>query len=139
MIQAAYNVGGHTISVHMIQNSILGCRLARPGQVNHVPLFLISVSSVQLPNIFISFSTNYVLMGVINLTSACSGSGHCFHRPRNSRLEMSGKHFPLSILNLSCILLCVQEAILILRYIYALDLVLLVQKLISVNSYILLL
>lgn len=31
--QAAYNVGGHTISVDMIQRSILGCRLPRPGQV----------------------------------------------------------------------------------------------------------
>ncbi|KAL6347930.1 hypothetical protein AAG906_037659 [Vitis piasezkii] len=32
LLKAAYNVGGHTISVDMIQNSILGCRLARPGQ-----------------------------------------------------------------------------------------------------------
>ncbi|CAL5333651.1 unnamed protein product [Camellia sinensis] len=32
LLKAAYNVGGHTISVNMIQNSILGCRLPRPGQ-----------------------------------------------------------------------------------------------------------
>ncbi|XP_015574576.1 uncharacterized protein LOC8279547 isoform X1 [Ricinus communis] len=31
-IKAAYNVGGHTINVDMIQSSILGCRLPRPGQ-----------------------------------------------------------------------------------------------------------
>lgn len=33
-LQAAYNVGGHTISVDIIQRSILGCRLPRPGQVS---------------------------------------------------------------------------------------------------------
>ncbi|KAG2705558.1 hypothetical protein I3843_05G052900 [Carya illinoinensis] len=32
LLKAAYNVGGHTISVDMIQSSILGCRLPRPGQ-----------------------------------------------------------------------------------------------------------
>ncbi|XP_057493867.1 uncharacterized protein LOC130779286 [Actinidia eriantha] len=32
LLKAAYNVGGHTVSVNMIQNSILGCRLPRPGQ-----------------------------------------------------------------------------------------------------------
>ncbi|XP_052186804.1 uncharacterized protein LOC127797717 [Diospyros lotus] len=32
LLKAAYNVGGHTITVDMIQNSILGCRLPRPGQ-----------------------------------------------------------------------------------------------------------
>ncbi|XP_043714243.1 uncharacterized protein LOC122662623 isoform X2 [Telopea speciosissima] len=31
-LKAAYNVGGHTISVDTIQSSILGCRLPRPGQ-----------------------------------------------------------------------------------------------------------
>ncbi|TQD76720.1 hypothetical protein C1H46_037754 [Malus baccata] len=31
-LKAAYSVGGHTISVDMIQRSILGCRLPRPGQ-----------------------------------------------------------------------------------------------------------
>ncbi|PPS02491.1 hypothetical protein GOBAR_AA18168 [Gossypium barbadense] len=29
---AAYNIGGHTISADTIQNSILGCRMSRPGQ-----------------------------------------------------------------------------------------------------------
>ncbi|KAK9165629.1 hypothetical protein Scep_000820 [Stephania cephalantha] len=32
VLKAAYNVGGHTISAEMIQNSILGCRMPRPGQ-----------------------------------------------------------------------------------------------------------
>ncbi|GMP38078.1 hypothetical protein CsSME_00009472 [Camellia sinensis var. sinensis] len=32
LLKAAYNVGGHTISVDKIQNSILGCRLPHPGQ-----------------------------------------------------------------------------------------------------------
>ncbi|GFY89960.1 electron transporter, putative [Actinidia rufa] len=32
LLKAAYNVGGRTISVDMMQNSILGCRLPRPGQ-----------------------------------------------------------------------------------------------------------
>lgn len=32
--QAAYNIGGHIISVDMIQSSILGCRLPRSGQVS---------------------------------------------------------------------------------------------------------
>ncbi|KAK9287115.1 hypothetical protein L1049_015526 [Liquidambar formosana] len=32
VLKAAYNVGGQTINVDMIQNSILGCRLPRPGQ-----------------------------------------------------------------------------------------------------------
>ena len=36
-MQAAYNIGGHTVSVDMIQSSILGCRLPRPGQVNPIP------------------------------------------------------------------------------------------------------
>lgn len=36
-MQAAYNIGGHTISVDMIQSSILGCRMPRPGQVNPIP------------------------------------------------------------------------------------------------------
>lgn len=33
MIQAAYNIGGHNISVGDIQSTILGCRLPHPGQV----------------------------------------------------------------------------------------------------------
>ncbi|KAF8410618.1 hypothetical protein HHK36_003150 [Tetracentron sinense] len=32
VIQAAYNVAGHTISVDTIESSILGCRMPRPGQ-----------------------------------------------------------------------------------------------------------
>ncbi|KAF5727225.1 hypothetical protein HS088_TW22G00914 [Tripterygium wilfordii] len=32
LLKAAYNIGGHDISVDMIQTSILGCRLPRPGQ-----------------------------------------------------------------------------------------------------------
>ncbi|KAJ7967367.1 Ternary complex factor MIP1, leucine-zipper [Quillaja saponaria] len=32
VLKAAYNVGGHTVSVNTIQNSILGCRMPRPGQ-----------------------------------------------------------------------------------------------------------
>ncbi|KAK7312364.1 hypothetical protein VNO77_36162 [Canavalia gladiata] len=32
VLKAAYNIGGHTISVDLIQNFILGCRLPRPGQ-----------------------------------------------------------------------------------------------------------
>ena len=32
---AAYNIGGHTISADTIQNTILRCRLPRPGQVVH--------------------------------------------------------------------------------------------------------
>uniref|UniRef100_A0A0R0HS59 DUF547 domain-containing protein n=1 Tax=Glycine max TaxID=3847 RepID=A0A0R0HS59_SOYBN len=34
VLKAAYNIGGHTLSVDLIQNFILGCRLPRPGQVN---------------------------------------------------------------------------------------------------------
>ncbi|CAK7339484.1 unnamed protein product [Dovyalis caffra] len=32
LLRAAYNVGGHTFSADMIQSSILGCRMSRPGQ-----------------------------------------------------------------------------------------------------------
>ncbi|KAF3618038.1 hypothetical protein FXO38_33637 [Capsicum annuum] len=32
LLKAAYNIGGNTVSVDMIQSSILGCRLPRPGQ-----------------------------------------------------------------------------------------------------------
>ncbi|XP_055809008.1 uncharacterized protein LOC129877518 [Solanum dulcamara] len=32
LLKAAYNIGGNTISVEMIQSSVLGCRLPRPGQ-----------------------------------------------------------------------------------------------------------
>ncbi|XAR72846.1 hypothetical protein NMG60_11019624 [Bertholletia excelsa] len=39
LLKAAYNVGGHTVSVDMIQNFILGCRLPRPGQWLHSLFF----------------------------------------------------------------------------------------------------
>ncbi|XP_065855592.1 uncharacterized protein [Euphorbia lathyris] len=32
ILKAAYNVGGHTVNIDMIQSSILRCRLSRPGQ-----------------------------------------------------------------------------------------------------------
>ncbi|XWS29341.1 hypothetical protein CRYUN_Cryun24cG0020800 [Craigia yunnanensis] len=32
LLRAAFNIGGHTISADTIQSSILGCRVARPGQ-----------------------------------------------------------------------------------------------------------
>ncbi|KAG4987866.1 hypothetical protein JHK85_030849 [Glycine max] len=32
LLKAAYNVGGHTISADTIQNTILKCRMSRPGQ-----------------------------------------------------------------------------------------------------------
>lgn len=32
LLKAAYNVGGHVFSANVIQNSILGCRMSRPGQ-----------------------------------------------------------------------------------------------------------
>lgn len=35
LLKAAYNIGGNTISVDMIQNYILGCRLPHPGQWFH--------------------------------------------------------------------------------------------------------
>jgi hypothetical protein len=33
-LQAAYKVGGYTVSADTIQNTILRCRMSRPGQVN---------------------------------------------------------------------------------------------------------
>ncbi|KAA3463333.1 Globin [Gossypium australe] len=36
MSQAAYNVGGYTMSIETIQGSILGCKLQRPGQVKSI-------------------------------------------------------------------------------------------------------
>lgn len=32
LLKAAYNIGGHIVSADSIQNSILGCRMSRPGQ-----------------------------------------------------------------------------------------------------------
>lgn len=45
VFQAAYNIGGNTVSVDMIQSSILGCRLPRPGQVN--PCLLLYLDTVR--------------------------------------------------------------------------------------------
>ncbi|KAG8368285.1 hypothetical protein BUALT_Bualt15G0029400 [Buddleja alternifolia] len=39
VLKAAYNIGGHTISVDTIQSSILGCRLPRPTQWLHSLFF----------------------------------------------------------------------------------------------------
>lgn len=39
LLQAAYNVGGQTVSADMIQTYILGCRMPRPGQVDDIPIF----------------------------------------------------------------------------------------------------
>lgn len=40
MVQAGYNIGGHTISADTIQSFILGCRMSRPGQVSRYQLSL---------------------------------------------------------------------------------------------------
>ncbi|KAK1383393.1 Ternary complex factor MIP1, leucine-zipper [Heracleum sosnowskyi] len=32
LLKAAYNIGGHIVSVNLIQSSILGCQMSRPGQ-----------------------------------------------------------------------------------------------------------
>ncbi|KAL1824365.1 hypothetical protein ACET3Z_011143 [Daucus carota] len=32
LLKAAYNIGGHIVSANLIQSSILGCRMSRPGQ-----------------------------------------------------------------------------------------------------------
>ncbi|KAE8715701.1 putative set domain protein [Hibiscus syriacus] len=32
LLRAVYNIGGHTIGADTIQNTILGCRISRPGQ-----------------------------------------------------------------------------------------------------------
>jgi hypothetical protein len=48
-MQAAYNIGGHTINVEMIQGSILGCRLPRPGQVNPIPEIHIKYQKIKGP------------------------------------------------------------------------------------------
>jgi hypothetical protein len=37
-LQAAYKVGGYTVSADTIQNTILRCRMSRPGQVNSMIL-----------------------------------------------------------------------------------------------------
>ena len=59
MFQAAYNVGGHTVNVDMIQSSILGCRLFRPGQVN---MLLWNFYLTTLPASFgFSFNTGFLI------------------------------------------------------------------------------
>ncbi|CAK9185456.1 unnamed protein product [Ilex paraguariensis] len=32
LLKAAYNIGGHVVSADVIQSSVLGCRMSRPGQ-----------------------------------------------------------------------------------------------------------
>ncbi|KAM3220220.1 hypothetical protein P3S67_019960 [Capsicum chacoense] len=39
LLKSAYNIGGYTVSVDMIQNSILRCQLPRPGQWLHSLFF----------------------------------------------------------------------------------------------------
>jgi hypothetical protein len=41
-LQAAYKVGGYTVSADTIQNTILRCRMSRPGQVN----LMIQITSI---------------------------------------------------------------------------------------------
>lgn len=62
------------------------------------------------------------IVGLMKLLSACSGYACYSLQKENSRVEMNGKHMQLSIQNPFCTLLCVQEAILILRYITTFDL-----------------
>ena len=56
VLQAAYNVGGHVVSADVIQNSILGCKMSRPGQVHSestVSCFHIFPTNVYLDVIFV--------------------------------------------------------------------------------------
>ncbi|XP_019448527.1 PREDICTED: uncharacterized protein LOC109351521 isoform X2 [Lupinus angustifolius] len=39
VLKAAYNIGGQTISIDLIQNFILGCKLPRPGQAQWLRLW----------------------------------------------------------------------------------------------------
>ncbi|XP_023511613.1 uncharacterized protein LOC111776407 [Cucurbita pepo subsp. pepo] len=57
ILKAAYNVGGHVISVDMIQSSILGCRLPRPGQWLH--LFLSSKTKLKVNDAQKSYRINH--------------------------------------------------------------------------------
>ncbi|CAK9315844.1 unnamed protein product [Citrullus colocynthis] len=57
ILKAAYNIGGHIISVDMIQSSILGCRLPRPGQWLH--LFLSSKTKFKVNDAQKSFPINH--------------------------------------------------------------------------------
>lgn len=63
VMQAAYNIGGHTISVDTIQNSILQCRLLCPGKVGHSTALdsancLHSFASAEQHGSFISYVFN---------------------------------------------------------------------------------
>lgn len=60
------------------------------------------------------------VVGLIKLSSACSGFACYFLQERNSNLEMNGKHMQLSIQNPFYTLHSVREAILILRYFFIL-------------------
>lgn len=132
MIQAAYNVGGRTISVDMIQNSILGCRLPRPGQVNLIFMLLDYSYSCCSPFTYELNHINYYvkvtsihfchcihfcsdLSSVTDYTYILSGYGCYFLQKPNSKSEMHEKHMRLTILNLSFILHCALEGSLILR------------------------
>lgn len=57
ILKAAYNIGGHIISVDMIQSSILGCRLPRSGQWLH--LFLSSKTKFKVNDAQKSFPINH--------------------------------------------------------------------------------
>ncbi|XP_022135649.1 uncharacterized protein LOC111007555 isoform X2 [Momordica charantia] len=57
ILKAAYNVGGHIISVDMIQSSILGCHLPRSGQWLH--LFLSSKTKFKVNDARKSFAINH--------------------------------------------------------------------------------
>ncbi|KAL0559646.1 hypothetical protein IC582_000009 [Cucumis melo] len=57
ILKAAYNIGGHIISVDKIQSSILGCRLPRSGQWLH--LFLSSKTKFKVNDVQKSFPINH--------------------------------------------------------------------------------
>ncbi|XP_038888459.1 uncharacterized protein LOC120078295 isoform X2 [Benincasa hispida] len=57
ILKAAYDIGGHIISVDMIQSSILGCRLPRLGQWLH--LFLSSKTKFKVTDAQKSFPINH--------------------------------------------------------------------------------
>lgn len=125
--QAAYNIGGHTISADTIQSSILGCRMSRPGQVgfhswtSNYQFFRGDYSLwIKHNGIWILCVLHFVLFilyfWLIKLASCYSGFGCFFLQEQNSRLEMSGKHTRLTTQSPFYTLHSVQEATLILRY-----------------------
>ncbi|KAE8693296.1 putative set domain protein [Hibiscus syriacus] len=89
LLRAAYNIGGHTISADTIQNTILGCRISRPGLVEFYSRFCFP---------------------------ACSGLDYYFLRGRSLKLEMKGRHMQLNIRNLFYTLPLARETIPILQY-----------------------